>query len=111
MQVIETGLMVLSTTELSRDRQLQLFYILARSCGLSREAQSLYFYVKSDYSMLTLTNTVKAKGNIFIIIIFVFVVCNVHVCVEMCSTKWKQEVEIGYFMLIFPSYFLRSFYS
>lgn len=108
MQVIETGLMVLSTTELLRDRQLQLFYILARSSGLPREAQSLYFYVKSDYSVLTLTNTVKAKGNNFFIIIFVFVVCSVHVCVQMCSPKWKQKVEIRYFLLMLPSYFLRS---
>lgn len=106
MQVIETGLMVLPTTEFSRDRQLQLFYILARSFGLSREAQSLYFYVKSDYSMLTLTNTVKAKGNFFFIIIFVFVVCSVHVCV---SPKWKQEVEIRYFLLMLPSYFFEVF--
>lgn len=76
MQVIETGLMVLSTTELLRDRQLQLFYILARSCGLSREAQSLYFYVKSDYSVDI--DTVKAKGNNYffkLFLCFLYVVC------------------------------------
>lgn len=111
MQVIETGLMVLSTTELLRDRQLQLFYILARSCGLSREAQSLYFYVKSDYSIDIDKHCKGQREQLFFLIIFVFLVCSVHVCVQMCSPKSKQKVEIRYFLLMLPSYFLRSLSS